>query len=245
MEIFLEGWPMVSSEYPARSVEAHPAYLTPDYVFTRKRAPTRPLRLIPQSATELYGPVYGQESVRPGDNDLTRQHEAEPVGERILVTGRVTDEDGRGVPNTLLEIWQANAAGRYIHKLDQHLAPLDPNFSGAGRTVTGADGSYSFITIVPGAYPVVGLHNVWRPRHIHVSLFGPSFVTRLVTQIYFEGDPLLKYDTIYNTAPDISKRSMVAQLDMGATQSEWGLTYRFDIVLRGRNGSYFEEPHDH
>ena len=245
MVTFLPGWPLVAAEYPVGSAEAHPGYATPDYVFTRKRAPGRPLRFIPQTATELYGPVYGHESVRPGDNDLTRQHQGEPLGERILVTGRVVDEDGRGVPNTLMEVWQANAAGRYIHKLDQHLAPLDVNFSGAGRTVTAADGSYSFITIVPGAYPVVGLDNVWRPRHIHISLFGPAFVTRLITQLYFEGDPLLKYDTIYNTAPEISKRTMIAKLDLDATKSEWGLTYRFDIVLRGRNGSYFEEPHAH
>ena len=245
MALFLPGWPEVPAEYPSDSVGMHPPYDTPAYIFTRKRAPSRPLRYIPQTATELYGPVYGHESVRPEDSDLTRQHDGEPIGERIRITGRVIDEDGRGVPNTLLEIWQANAAGRYIHKLDQHLAPLDPNFSGAGRTVTGSDGSYSFITIIPGAYPVVGLHNVWRPRHIHISLFGPSFLSRLVTQLYFEGDPLLKYDSIYNAAPDFSKRGMVASLDLEATQSEWGLTYRFDIVLRGRNGNYFEETHAH
>ena len=236
----LVDWPTIPDEYPVDAVRMHPPYDTPDYTFTRKRAPFRPLKYIPQTATELYGPVYGHEGVRPEDADLTGQHEGVPLGERIRIIGKVLDEDGRGVPNTLLEVWQANAAGRYIHKLDQHLAPIDPNFSGAGRVVTDRHGSYSFVTIVPGAYPVIGLNNVWRPRHIHFSLFGPSFLSRLVTQLYFEGDPLLKFDSIYNAAPDISKKSMVATLDLESTVSEWGLTYRYDIVLRGRKRTFFE-----
>nr|WP_184772347.1 protocatechuate 3,4-dioxygenase subunit beta [Aminobacter lissarensis] len=235
----------MATEYPVESLNAHPPMLTPDYLFTRRRAPTRPMILIPQSLTELSGPVYGHESVRSLDNDLTRQHEGEPIGERIIVNGSVMDESGRGIPNTLVEVWQANAAGRYIHVLDQHPAPLDPNFSGAGRTITGANGSYTFTTIRPGAYPVIGLNNVWRPAHIHVSLFGPSFLSRLVTQIYFEGDPLLRYDSIYNTAPDVSKHAMIAKFDMANTQAEWAIAYRFDIVLRGRASVYFEEPHAH
>ncbi len=232
---------LLPTEFPIESVKAHPPYRTPDYVFTRNRAPIRPLRIIPQTFTELCGPIYGRESVGPFDSDLTRHHAGEPVGERIIINGHVMDEDGRGVPNTLIEIWQANAAGRYIHVIDQHPAPLDPNFSGAGRTVTGADGSYSFTTIKPGPYPVVGLNNVWRPSHIHLSLFGPSFLSRLVTQFYFEGDPLLKYDTIYNTAPDFSKTALIAKLDIAETKSEWALAYRFDIVLRGRSRGHFEE----
>ena len=237
------GRPVTLADFPIESIEAHPPPLTPAYLFTRKRAPTHPLRVIPQTLTELYGPLFGQESVRPLDNDLTRQHLGEPLGERVIVHGKVMDEDARGVPDTLIEIWQANAAGRYIHVLDQHPAPIDPNFFGAGRTVTAADGSYSFTTIKPGPYPVMGLDNVWRPAHIHVSLFGRSFLSRLVTQIYFEGDPLLKYDTIYNTAPDYSKAALVAKLDMAATRSEWALAYRFDIVLRGRNAVHFGNAH--
>jgi protocatechuate 3,4-dioxygenase beta subunit len=233
-------------DFPIESVKSHPPFDTPNYVFTRKRAPKRPLLFIPHSATELTGPIYGHEAVREHDNDLTVQHEGMPLGERIVVQGRVVNENGQGIPDTLIEIWQANAAGRYIHKHDKHGgAVLDPNFSGAGRTVTGQDGSYSFTTILPGAYPVTGLWNTWRPRHIHISLFGPSFASRLVSQIYFEGDPLLKYDTIYNTAPDHSKAVMVAKFDMANTKSEWALAFHHDIVLRGRNISRFEDHHAH
>ncbi len=177
------------------------------------------------------------------DSDLTRQHAGEPLGERIIVTGRVIDEDGRPVPDTLVEIWQANAAGRYVHVRDQHPAPLDPNFSGAGRCVTDAEGRYRFVTVKPGAYPWKNHANAWRPAHIHLSLFGPSFLTRLVTQMYFPGDPLIPLDPILNAVPDMAARArMISRFDLETTEPEWALGYRFDIVLRGRNATPFEEP---
>jgi protocatechuate 3,4-dioxygenase beta subunit len=229
--------------YPLDSVSAHPPYLTEHYFFTRKRAPFQPLHVIPQTVTELAGPAFVSNAVGPGDHDLTRQHAGEPIGERIIVTGRVLDEDGNGVPDTLVEIWQANAAGRYAHELDAHAAPLDPNFTGAGRCVTDAQGAYRFVTIKPGPYPVVGLDNVWRASHIHLSLFGPSFLTRLVTQMYFPGDPLIERDTIYNTAPAASRATMVASLDWSETRSEWAVAYRLDLVLRGRAATHFDDSH--
>jgi protocatechuate 3,4-dioxygenase beta subunit len=231
--------------YPTESLAAHPPYLAPDYVSTRLRSPSRPLVLLPHTLSELTGPVYGHESLQAGDDDLTRQHAGEPLGERIIVSGKVTDEDGRPVPNTLIEIWQANAAGRYVHVKDQHDAPLDPNFTGAGRVVTDAEGRYSFTSIRPGAYPWRNHHNAWRPAHIHLSLFGPSFLTRLVTQMYFPGDPLLAFDPIYQTIPDERARErLISRFDLETTRPEWALGYRFDIVLRGRASTPFEEPHD-
>jgi protocatechuate 3,4-dioxygenase beta subunit len=231
--------------YPKEGLSAHPPSLSPAYVSTVKRAPSRPLVVMPHTLSELTGPVYGQEAVRPEDTDLTRQHAGEPLGERIIVAGRVSDEDGRPVANTLIEIWQANAAGRYIHVGDQHDAPLDPNFSGAGRALTDADGCYRFTTIKPGAYPWRNHHNAWRPAHIHFSLFGPSFLSRLVTQMYFPGDPLFAYDPIFQSIPDPAARErLVAQFDIGSTEAEWALGYTFDIVLRGRGATPFEEPHD-
>jgi protocatechuate 3,4-dioxygenase beta subunit len=200
--------------------------------------------LLPHTLTELTGPVYGHESVEPGEADLTRQHGGEPLGERIIVTGRVLDEGGRPVPHTLIEIWQANAAGRYIHLNDQHPAPLDPHFTGAGRTVTDAHGQYRFVTIRPGAYPWRNHHNAWRPAHIHFSLFGPSFLTRLVTQMYFPGDPLFAYDPIYQAVPEFARQRLVASFDLDVTEPGWALGYRFDIVLRGRAATPTEEPHD-
>lgn len=221
-----------------------PPYLYPDYASTRRRAPSQPLVIIPQTLTERTGPVYGRSAVRPGDDDLTRQHEGEPLGERIIVTGRVLDESGRPVPDTLLEIWQANAAGRYIHVRDQHPAPLDPNFSGAGRVVTDRDGLYRFVTVKPGAYPWRNHPNAWRPAHIHFSLFGPSFMTRLVTQMYFPGDPLFAYDPIFNSIPDPKARErLVSRFDLDTTSPEWALGYIFDIVLGGRGATPTEEPH--
>ncbi|HEV2603892.1 MAG TPA: protocatechuate 3,4-dioxygenase subunit beta [Microvirga sp.] len=227
------------------SLKAHPPYLAPAYGSTVKRAPSRPLVIIPQTLSELTGPVYGHESVAEGENDLTRQHPGEPLGERIIVTGRVLDEDGRPVANTLVELWQANAAGRYVHVADQHEAPLDPNFTGAGRAVTDAQGRYSFTTIRPGAYPWRNHANAWRPAHLHFSLFGPTFLSRLVTQMYFPGDPLFAFDPIFNSIPDEAVRQrLVARFDLGATKPEWALGYQFDIVLRGRNATPTEEPHD-
>jgi protocatechuate 3,4-dioxygenase, beta subunit len=221
--------------YPKASLKAHPDYLYPEYRSTPKRSPTKPLVILPHTLTELTGPVYGHESVREGDNDLTRQHKGEPLGERIIVHGHVLDEDGRGVPDTLVEVWQCNAAGRYIHKVDQHDAPIDPNFTGAGRTVTDANGYYRYITIKPGAYPWRNHHNAWRPAHIHLSLFGHSFLSRLVTQMYFPGDPLFPFDPIHNSVTDPKARArMISTFDLENTKPEWALCYRFDIVLRGR-----------
>ena len=222
--------------FPRESLAAFPPRLAPEYKSTSKRAPLEPLVLVPHTLSELTGPVYGHESVRPGDEDLTRQHAEEPLGERIVVHGRVLDEDGRAVPHTLVEIWQANACGRYLHKSDQHPAPLDPNFTGAGRTVTDAQGRYRFTTIKPGAYPWGNHPNAWRPAHIHFSLFGHSFVSRLVTQMYFPGDPLMAYDPIFNSVSDEQARArMISRFDLASTVPDWALAYEFDIVLRGRD----------
>ena len=232
------------TEYPRESLKAHPPYLSPGYTSTRLRSPSRPLIIIPASLGELSGPVYGHESYHEGDNDLTKQHAGEPLGERIIVTGRVMDEDGRPIPDTLVEVWQANAAGRYIHVVDQHPAPLDANFTGAGRCVTDANGIYKFTTVKPGAYPWRNHANAWRPQHIHFSLFGPSFLTRLVTQMYFPGDPLIPLDPIAQAVGDPrAVERMTATFDLETTVPEWALGYRFDIVLRGRNATHFEEPH--
>jgi len=176
--------------------------------------------------------------VGPTDNDLTRHHDGEPLGERIIVLGRVMDVTGRPLPDTLLEIWQANSAGRYRHEGDNHPAPLDPNFSGGGRCATDADGRYRFVTIKPGAYPWANDANSWRPAHIHFSLFGPAFATRLVTQMYFPGDPLLDDDPIANSVPDPQARQrMISRLHMARTEPEWALAYEFNIVLRGRDAT--------
>lgn len=235
----------MATRYDDASLAAHPPYLHPDYASTRKRAPSQPLVIIPHTLSEVTGPVYGHESVRPEDADLTRQHAGEPLGERIIVTGRVLDEDGRPVRNTLVEVWQANAAGRYVHVRDQHPAPLDPNFSGAGRVVTDEEGRYRFTSVKPGAYPWRNHPNAWRQAHIHFSLFGPSFMSRLVTQMYFPGDPLFPFDPIFNSIPDAAARErLVSRFDMDTTQPEWALGYVFDIVLRGRNATPTEEPHD-
>ncbi len=234
----------MTTVYPREGLAADPPYLAPDYVSTRLRSPSKPLILLPHTLSELSGPVYGHGQVGATDADLTRQHAAEPLGERIIVNGTVIDEDGRPLPDTLIEIWQANAAGRYIHVVDQHPAPLDPNFSGAGRTVTDASGHYTFTTIKPGAYPWRNHVNAWRPAHIHLSLFGPSFLSRLVTQMYFPGDPLFPFDPIFNAVPDAAARErMIARFDLSITKPEWALGYRFDIVLRGRKATPFEEPH--
>lgn len=227
--------------YPTDSLRAFPPRLSPGYRSTPKRAPTKPLIIMPHTLSELTGPVYGQDAVQAGDDDLTRQHKGEPLGERIIVHGRVLDEDGRGVPNALVEIWQANACGRYIHVVDQHPAPLDPNFTGAGRAKTDRDGHYKFITVKPGAYPWGNHHNAWRPAHIHFSLFGHSFVSRLVTQMYFPGDPLFPFDPIFNSVTDEAARDrMISSFDLENTVPEWALCYRFDVVLRGRNQTPME-----
>ncbi|HEY6769876.1 MAG TPA: protocatechuate 3,4-dioxygenase subunit beta [Candidatus Sulfotelmatobacter sp.] len=219
-----------------------PNHLHPAYVSSIKRAPTKPQVTIPYTLSEVTGPSFLREIVAPHASDLTRQHSGEPLGERIVVSGRVLDEDGRPLPNTLLEIWQANAAGRYLHEWDQHRAPLDPNFTGSGQAVTDVEGRYRFFTIRPGEYPWRNHYNAWRPAHIHFSLFGPSFATRLVTQMYFPGDPLLPFDPIFNcTADEECRKRLIANFDMENTMPEHALAYHFDLVLRGREATPMEE----
>jgi protocatechuate 3,4-dioxygenase beta subunit len=209
---------------------------------THKRSPSKPLILLPQTLSEVTGPVFGYDDVKPGENDLIHQHAGEPQGERMYVSGRVLDENGRPIPNTLVELWQCNAAGRYLHKNDQHDAPLDPNFTGNGRTLTDSEGRYQFLTIKPGAYPWRNHHNAWRPAHIHFSLFGQAFTQRLVTQMYFPGDPLLEFDPIFNsTADEKARQRLVSSFDWETTKSEYALGYRFDIVLRGRDATPMEK----
>ena len=228
--------------YRRDDVRVDPPYLSPDYVATRTRAPKRPLVPLPHTLSEITGPVYGHERVGELDHDLTRQHEGEPLGERIILHGRVLDGDGRPVPDTLIELWQANAAGRYHHHVDQHPAPLDPNFTGGGRCATDREGRYRFITIKPGAYPWQNHPNAWRAAHIHLSLFGPAFATRLVTQMYFPGDPLFFQDPIFHSVRDPEDRErMISSFDLDNTVEEWALAYKFDIVLRGREATPMEE----
>ena len=218
-----------------------PPYDYPAYEGTRLRAPRRPLILLPRGLTELTGPVLVPGRVETGDADLTRQHDGEPLGERIIVHGRVFDSDGRGVPDTLIEVWQANAAGRYLHKLEQHAAPLDPNFTGTGRCLTNENGEYRFTTIRPGAYPWGNHSNAWRPAHIHFSIFGVNFLQRLVTQMYFPGDPLLPIDPIYNGIPDEgARKSLIAVYAHHITQPEWALGYTFDMIVCGPRQTPFE-----
>jgi protocatechuate 3,4-dioxygenase beta subunit len=219
------------SEDPA--VDVDPPLDYPPYRSTAVRAPKRPLVVLPERFRDLESPVFGHESIAELDHDLTRQHDGEPQGERIIVTGRVLEEDGRPVRNALVEIWQTNAGGRYRHEGDQHPSPLDPNFTGAGRALTDGDGRYEFVTIKPGAYPWRNHPNAWRPAHIHFSLFGRAFSSRLVTQMYFPGDPLFEQDPIFQSVRDATARErLVAQFDLALTQPEWALGYRWDIVLR-------------
>jgi len=219
-----------------------PEYDFPFYASTALRHPTQQLVIVPQTLSEITGPVFGYDELKPSDNDLTRQHKGRPIGERIIISGRVLDENGKPVPQTLVEVWQANAAGRYPHAADQHNAPLDPNFSGAGRAMTDAEGRYRFITIRPGEYPWRNHYNAWRPAHIHFSLFGQAFLTRMVTQMYFPGDPLFPFDPIFNSVTDETARQrMISSFDLDATQPEWALAFKFDIVLRGREATPMED----
>ena len=221
-----------------------PPFDYPEYRSTRLRSPKEPLVIVPATLSELTGPVYGASAVDALDGDLTRQHAEDPLGERIIVTGRVLGSDGKPLSGQLIEIWQANAAGRYQHNSDTHDAPLDPNFSGAGRAVTDAEGRYRFVTIKPGAYPWKNHANAWRPNHIHFSLFGRAFTERLVTQMYFPGDPLLAVDPIVQSIRDEKARArLVSEFDLTVTEPEWALGYRFDIVLGGRQSTPLEEPH--
>ncbi len=226
-----------------RALEAgsQPPLLYPPYKSTVKRAPAQPLVIVPERFAALAAPVYGYLPIGETDNDLTRQHAGEPQGERIIVAGRVVDEDGRPVRHTLVELWQCNAAGRYRHARDNHPAPVDPHFTGAGRTITDAEGRYRFVTIKPGAYPWGNHDNAWRPAHIHFSLFGPSLATRLVTQMYFPSDPLCAYDPMFQSVRDPrAQQRLVSAFDLSLTEPNWALGYRFDIVLRGRDSTPFE-----
>lgn len=229
--------PVKVSRYQPTDLRVQPAYSSDLYLSTLYRAPQQPMIPIPQSLSEVTGPVYGHSSVEAGDADLTTNAGtgAAPLGERIVVSGRVLEEDGRPVPNTLVEVWQCNSAGRYPHVNDVHDAPLDPNFLGAGRFLTDDKGAYQFTTIKPGAYPWRNNHNAWRPSHIHFSLLGPAFVTRLVTQMYFPGDPLLELDAIYMSIPnERGRNSLISRFEPELCIPGQALGYRFDIVLRGR-----------
>ena len=227
-----------------RPTGLHPPLRSPEYRSTVPRAPGRPPVLLPQNLTEVTGPLLGADRVGPTDNDLTRQHAGEPQGQRIIVHGRVLDSDGRAVPDTLVEIWQTNAAGRYRHVNDNWPAPLDPNFTGLGRTVTDAHGRYEFVTIKPGAYPWRNHRNAWRPAHIHFSLFGRAFTQRLVTQMYFPDDPLFGQDPVFNSVPDpAARRRLISRFELENTRPEWALAFGFDIVLRGTGATPMEEPH--
>lgn len=230
--------------YVARDWGVHPPAYAPAYKSSTLRAPERPLLAFDGTLSEMTGPVFGRTMLGPLDNDLIRNHAAEggdPVGPRILVTGRVTDESGRPVPDCLIEIWQANAGGRYRHHREKYIAALDPNFGGCGRTLTDGEGRYFFRTIQPGAYPWPNGANDWRPAHIHFSLFGHAFAQRLITQMYFQGDPLIPHCPILNAVPDAGAIDrLVARLDRAAAMPMDALAYRFDIVLRGRRQTPFE-----
>ena len=216
----------------------HPPNLFPAYRGTLKRAPLRPLLRLEHDLSEITGPCLSSASAGPETADLTRAGRGEPLGQRIIVTGRLLDGDGRPVPGALIELWQCNAAGRYLHRDDQHDAPLDPNFTGEGRAFTSEKGEYRFLTIRPGCYPWRNTDNAWRPAHLHFSLFGPAYATRLVTQMYFPGDPLLAGDPIFNSVPDeAARRRLISSYEPDLSQAGYALGYRFDIVLRGRDST--------
>jgi len=231
------------AEFYQRDRTRHPPALTRDYKTSVARSPQYALISLEQTKSEITGPVFGHNDLDPIDNDLIKNYakDGDPIGERIIVHGRVLDENARPVPNTLVEIWQANAGGRYRHKKDTYLAPIDPNFGGCGRTLSDEDGYYYFRTVKPGAYPWRNWVNNWRPAHIHVSVFGTSFSQRLITQLYFEGDPLIPHCPIVQTIPDPEAvEQLVAKLDMNATIPLDTMAYKFDIVLRGRRSTLFE-----
>lgn len=231
------------AEFFARDRRQHPPALTPDYKSSVLRSPRIPLWSLQNSLSEVTGPTFRRDTLGPQDNDLILNYaqDGEPIGERMIVHGHVIDENGRGVPETLVEVWQANAGGRYRHVNDRTIAPIDPNFGGCGRTITDPDGYYFFRTVRPGAYPFRNLINSWRPAHIHLSLFGTGFAQRLITQLYFEGDPLLKHDAVAGTVSDpVALERLVARLDVDEGVPLDCLAWRFDIVLRGRRQTLFE-----
>ena len=234
---------MTLQAQPAHAVEAEPdpPYDWPDYVGTRLRHPKQPLVIVPHTLTELTGPGYGNGVVGELDADLSRQHEGEPQGQRMILEGRVLGSDGKPLRGQLVEIWQANAGGRYAHEVDRHPAPLDPNFSGAGRCLTDDEGRYRFVTIRPGSYPWENHPNAWRPAHIHFSLFGRAFTERLITQMYFPDDPLFPFDPIYNSVRDEqARRRLIASFELDLTVPNWAHGYRWDIVLGGRYSTPME-----
>jgi protocatechuate 3,4-dioxygenase beta subunit len=231
------------SEFIQRDRAQHPPALTPDYKTSVLRSPRLPLWSLQNSLSEITGPVFLREELGPLDHDLILNYAktGEPIGERTIVHGRVLDENGRGVANTLVEVWQANAGGRYRHKNDTYIAPIDPNFGGCGRMLTNQDGNYAFRTVKPGAYPFRNHVNSWRPAHIHFSLSGSGFAQRLITQMYFQGDPLIAMDAMLGGIPDPAARQrLVAPLDLNAAVPLDSLAYRFDIVLRGTRSTLFE-----
>lgn len=234
----------IQAEYQAAGIEkSQPRLDYPPYRSSRLRHPRSPLHLTDPESVELSGPCFGESDVASAEADLTAQHAGEPIGERTVVTGRILDGDGRPVRRQLVEIWQANASGRYIHQGDQHPAPLDPNFTGAGRCLTDDDGVYRFTTIKPGPYPWRNHLNAWRPAHIHFSVFGTDFTQRVVTQMYFPGDPLFALDPIYQSITDQKARDrLVASYDHDVTSPEWATGYRWDVVLTGPAATPVEEP---
>lgn len=224
--------------YSAPPAGGQPPYLHADYKSTIARAPKRALTKLPQTLSEVTGPRFDTNWFGGEHADMTRWEGGEAQGQRIILAGRVLDEDGRPVPKTLLEIWQCNAAGRYRHERDQHDAPLDPHFNGVGQVVTNEKGEWRVLTIQPGAYPWRNTHNAWRAAHVHFSIFGPAFATRIVTQMYFPGDPLIPADPIVNAVPDKKARaSMISTYDPDLSEAEYAMGYRWDIVLRGRDAT--------
>ena len=228
------------NRYRRDGIDAHPDRNARDYGSTRMRHPTQPLIPLTDPETELSQPFLGSGPIGETDSDLTAQHGSDPIGERIIVSGQVRDGNDQPLRGQLVEIWQANAAGRYVQKEDRHPAPLDPNFTGVGRCLTDDEGRYRFTTIKPGPYPWKNHHNAWRPAHIHFSLFGTAFVTRLITQMYFPGDPLFAYDPILKSVSSEHRQRLVSQFDLDLTEPEWATGYRWDIVLRGQAATQFD-----
>ncbi|MCT8162140.1 protocatechuate 3,4-dioxygenase subunit beta [Pseudoruegeria sp. SHC-113] len=233
-----------TGDYYQRDRSLQPPALTPGYKTSVARSPRYALISLENTVSEITGPRFGHSDIDAGDNDLLSNYAKpgeSPIGERIILHGRVLDENAKPVPNTLIEIWQANAGGRYRHKKDTYLAPIDPNFGGCGRTLTDETGHYAFRTVKPGAYPWRNMVNNWRPAHIHVSVFGSGFLQRLITQCYFEGDPLIPICPIVQTIPDAQAiDQLTAKLDLNATVPLDSIAYKFDIILRGRRSTMFE-----